>query len=287
MTLALLPDEPIGLKAFSLMSPQGEAGPLVFASPHSGSVYPSDMGHIQDLSSHSLRSAEDALVDRLVASAPALGVPVIVGHVSRAYVDLNRAPEELDPGLIADFHSADVTAKVAAGFGVVPRRTGDGAALYDRALTLAEANDRLERVHRPYHSALAELMQAARERHGLAILVDWHSMPSRAVGGTRTARGADIVLGDRHGSSCGSRLTRKLRTLFEAQGWRVGLNQPYAGGYSTQIWGRPSEGFQAVQVELSRALYLNEETLEPSGDFARCQAALARVIAGLCAETWT
>lgn len=244
MTLALLPDEPIGLKAFSLMSPQGEAGPLVFASPHSGSVYPSDMGHIQDLSSHSLRSAEDALVDRLVASAPALGVPVIVGHVSRAYVDLNRAPEELDPGLIADFHSADVTAKVAAGFGVVPRRTGDGAALYDRALTLAEANDRLERVHRPYHSALAELMQAARERHGLAILVDWHSMPSRAVGGTRTARGADVVLGDRHGSSCASRLTRKLRMLFEAQGWRVGLNQPYAGDIPLSYGGGPARVFR-------------------------------------------
>lgn len=287
MTLALLPDEPIGLKAFSFAPALGEAGPMVFASPHSGSVYPSDMGHLPGLSPQSLRSAEDALVDRLIASASSTGVPVIGGHVSRAYVDLNRAPEELDPSLIEDFHTGDVTAKVAAGFGVVPRRTGDGAALYDRALTLAEAKGRLERVHTPYHLALAGLMQAARERHGLAILVDWHSMPSRAVGGTRTARGADIVLGDRHGSSCSSRLTRKLRTLFEAQGWRVGLNQPYAGGYSTQIWGRPVEGFQAIQVELSRALYLNEETLRPSDDFARCQTALTRVIAGLCAETWT
>lgn len=287
MTLALLPDEPIGLKAFSLMSPQGEAGPLVFASPHSGSVYPSDMGHIQDLSSHSLRSAEDALVDRLVASAPALGVPVIVGHVSRAYVDLNRAPEELDPGLIADFHSADVTAKVAAGFGVVPRRTGDGAALYDRALTLAEANDRLERVHRPYHSALAELMQAARERHGLAILVDWHSMPSRAAGGRPgTGRGTHVVLGDRHGASCDPRLSRRLRTLFEAAGWRVGLNAPYAGGYSTQTWGRPAAGFHAVQIELNRSLYLDETTLQPTRDFARCKAVLDQVIAEVTRDPW-
>lgn len=287
MTLAVLTDEPTGPEAYVLTRPAGEAGPLVFASPHSGALCPDDMGAIDVLSRQSLRSAEDALVDRLIASAPASGVPVLAGRVSRTYLDLNRDPTELDPLLIEGQAKGDVTAKVAAGFGVIPRRAGDGAPLYDRALTMAEAEARLSRLHAPYHAALADLMHDARGRHGVAVLVDWHSMPARAVGGSRAARGADVVLGDRHGSSCSARLTRKLRALFEASGWRVGLNQPYAGGYSTQVWGRPDEGFQSVQIELSRALYLDETTLEPSPDFARCQAVLNRVITGLSAETWT
>jgi len=102
----------------------------------------------------------------------------------------------------------------------------------------------------------------------------------------RSVRGCDVILGDRHGASCAGRVTQRLRALFEAAGWTVGLNQPYAGGYSTQVWGRPGEGFQAVQVELNRALYFDEVRLEPSGDFERCRTALTRIIAALGAEDW-
>lgn len=284
MTSAPRPPAP----PFEVTLPSGAAGPLVFASPHSGAFHPKDLGAAPGLSPVSLRSAEDALVDRLIATGPARGATTIAAGITRAYVDLNRDPAELDPLLIVDGPPGEVTARTAAGFGVLPRRTGDGAALYDRTLTLAEANGRLEAVHAPYHAALAGLMQAARERHGVAILIDWHSMPSRAAGSlARGVRGLDVVLGDRHGAACEARVTRRLRALFEAAGWRVGLNQPYAGGYSTQLWGRPREGFHAVQIELNRALYLDEATLEPGEGFGRCKAALDRVIAAVCADDWT
>jgi N-formylglutamate amidohydrolase len=276
----MTPDEP----PFTLSLPEGEPGPFVFASPHSGTGLPDDMRAADGLAEASLRSAEDVGVDRLVACGPGRGAPLIAGRFSRSYVDLNRRPDELDPALIEGLEAADVSAKTAAGFGVIPRRAGDGVPLYDRRLGLAEANGRLARAHAPYHAALGELMQAARARHGFAVLVDWHSMPSRAVrGGARGAAGPDVILGDRHGMACASGLTRKLRTLLEAAGWRVGLNQPYAGGYTTQSWGRPDEGYQAIQIELNRALYLDETTLEPGPGYGRCKAVLEGVIAGLCA----
>ena len=284
---------PVPVAPFSLSLPDGSAGALVFASPHSGDLLPDDFGPVSGLAPSSLRSAEDALVDRLIASAPDVGIPVIAGRISRAYLDLNRAPDELDPALI-DGCPVDGpgSAKVQAGFGVIARKAGDGASLYDRRLSLDEAEARLARVHAPYHAALAEQMQSAREARGVAILMDWHSMPSRAAGGRgrggggRLARGVDVVLGDRHGSSCASRVTRRLRALFEGQGWIVGLNQPYAGGYSTQIWGQPEAGFQAVQIELNRALYFDEVRLEPSRDYERTRSTLARIIASLAADNW-
>ncbi len=277
------------LASFILTPASGEAGPTVFASPHSGDRCPDDMKPIAGLAPSTLRSAEDVGVHRLAASGPPAGAPLVAGCVSRAYVDLNRSPDERDPVLIEDCPagSATTTAKVAAGFGVIPRRAGDGTALYDRRLSMAEAEARLARVHAPYHAALSGLMHAARARHGLALLVDWHSMPSRAAPAGRAGRGVDVILGDRHGASCRGAVTRQVRALFEAQGWRVGLNTPYAGGYSTQLWGRPDEGFQAIQVELNRALYLDEQTLQPSADHDRFARALDRVITALAAERWS
>ena len=273
---------------FLVTPADGEAGALVFASPHSGLERPSDMGAAGDLSLATLRSAEDVGVDRLIARGPSLGVPVIGGRISRAYVDLNRAPSEMDADLIDGQIAQAPTAKVAAGFGVIPRRAGDGTPLYDRKLSQEEAARRLAQVHAPYHRALAGLMSDARERHGFALLIDWHSMPSRATGGARgrNSRGIDVVLGDRHGSACRGATTRRIRALFEAQGWRVAMNVPYAGGYSTAFWGRPDEGTQAVQIELNRALYLDEATLEPSNDYDRFARALDRVITAMAAETW-
>lgn len=281
----MTPAEASPATAYSLTPAVREAGPLVFASPHSGDHRPADLNADACADLSSLRSAEDALVDQLIASGPDHGAPLLKGLVSRVYIDLNRDPRELDPALIADCPPGPVTAKTAAGFGVAPRRAGDGAPLYNRSLSLAEVQARLNAVHAPYHQALAGLMQTAHQTHGHAILIDWHSMPARAAGGKgRATPGVDVVLGDRHGSSCDARLTRRVRALFEAAGWRVSLNQPYAGGYSTQVWGRPAQGFQAIQIELNRALYLNETTLEPSPDFKRCQAVIARVIAALCAQ---
>ncbi len=256
----------------------GRATPLVFASPHSGTVYPEDMGAAEGLSEVSLRSAEDVAVDRLLAAGAPAGAVLIAGRIGRAYVDLNRAPDELDPALILGCLEAPPPGpKTLAGYGVLPRLAGDGTPLYDRRLTLEEAKARIWRVHAPYHAALAELMQAAHVQRGRAVLIDWHSMPARATG----PNGPNVVLGDRHGTSCATDLTRRLRALFEAIGWRVALNRPYAGGYATQIWGRPDEGFEAIQIELNRRLYWDEAAGAPSVGWGRCRSGLNRVIAAL------
>lgn len=270
----------MGGPSFTITRPPDTAPttPLVFASPHSGDLYPDDMGAAAALPRSSLRSAEDARVSALIEAGPRCGAPLIEGRIGRAYLDLNRDPSELDPDLI-DGIEGPAGAKTRAGYGVVPRLAGDGTPLYDRRLTLAEAKARLETVHAPYHQALAELMAQTRARCGRALLVDWHSMPARAVG-------AEVVLGDRHGSSCGARLTRRLRALFEDLGWRVALNHPYAGGWSTQTWGRPEAGLEAIQIELSRSLYLDEAAQAPNALYGATQKALTRVISALCAEGW-
>ena len=266
-----------GPAPFSVMRPKDMASTgIVFTSPHSGTVYPPDMGLSAPLSV--ARSTEDAAMDQLVASAPDHGAALLTCHIGRAYVDLNRAPDDLDPALIADCPPMMPGPKAEAGYGVIHRLGADRTALYSRKLSLSEVIARLDGVHRPYHDVLGTLLNDAHSSRGLAILVDCHSMPARATGPS----GPDIILGDRHGSSCDARLTRLLRTLFEAQGWRVGLNRPYAGGYATQLWGRPQDGYHAIQIEVNRRLYWDEEAHAPSIGWKRCNTAMKRVIAAFC-----
>lgn len=269
--------------AFTVAAPE-RPGRFVFASPHSGLVYPPDMEASPHLGEMGLRSAEDALVDKLIASAPARGAALITAAMGRAYVDLNRDAGDLDPELIDGLEAGAGSPRTAAGYGVIPRLSGEGRRLYDRRLSLEEAQTRIARVHQPYHAALSELMQRAHARHGSAVLVDWHSMPSQVTRSSPGARGVDVVLGDRHGSSCDPALTRRLRARFEALGWRVALNHPYAGGWTTQVWGRPQEGFHAIQIELDRGLYLDEATRLPNRGWSRCERGVAVVIADLLAS---
>ncbi|HST92764.1 MAG TPA: N-formylglutamate amidohydrolase [Brevundimonas sp.] len=270
-------------EGFSIVRPSAP-GRFVFASPHSGDLCPDDMGADPDLPDASLRSAGDALVDRLIAPGAEGGAVLVMGRLHRAYVDLNRDPAELDPVLIEGLPGANSSARTAAGYGVIPRTSGDGRPLYDRRMSQAEAWARITRWHAPYHAALAAEMEAARAQFGEAVLVDWHSMPARATAGAAGLRGPDVVLGDRHGSSCSGELTRRLRRAFEALGWRVALNRPYAGGWTTQVWGRPDEGFHAVQIELNRALYYDEAARAPSPGWSRTAKGVARVIAELLAD---
>ncbi|QBX36502.1 N-formylglutamate amidohydrolase [Brevundimonas sp. S30B] len=274
----MTPDRPALIPPYALTSARGAGGPLVFASPHSGRVRPDDMRPRADLSEASLCSAEDRGVDALIACAPDLGAPVLAAQISRTYVDLNRAPDALDPALIEGV-AETIDPRVRAGYGVIPRLTGDGQVIHDRRLTRDDAEQRLETAYRPYHAALAELMQTARAAHGRAALIDWHSMPAR-VGGV------DVVLGDRHGMSCRTTLTRQVRALFEREGLRVALNHPYAGGWSTQAWGRPSEGFEALQIELNRALYWDEAAGRPGVGMARLSGLIGRVIRTLTEQDW-
>ncbi|PIC02310.1 N-formylglutamate amidohydrolase [Caulobacter sp. X] len=261
---------------------------LVFASPHSGEVYPPDMVEAARLPVETLRASEDAFVDRIIAGAPALGASVILARLARAYVDLNREPWELDPSMFDEDlpdYAQGRTARVAAGLGAIPRVAGEGRPIYARKLTFAEARDRIELAHRPYHDALDRQLAAARAAHGAAILIDWHSMPAAAARGIRGRGGAcDIVLGDRFGAACSPKLTALVERELEGMGYRVARNAPYAGGYTTEHYGRPAKRTHALQIEINRALYMDEDTREPTEGLAKLTAdaeALTRALAGL------
>ncbi len=282
--------------------------PFVFASPHSGRVYPADMMEASNLDAAAIRRSEDVLVDALIGSAPTVGVPLITSRYARAYIDVNREPYELDQGMFEDAlpaYAASRTARVAAGLGSIARVVSEGQDIYRRKLTFAEARGRIERVHRPYHAALQALLDEARSGFGAAILIDWHSMPSsaaacesrsdegaRGFGKTfarpRGASGApDFVLGDRFGAACAYPVVQTVEQALQAKGYRVARNAPYAGGYTTEFYGRPAKGVHALQIEINRGLYLNEATLEPHAGFTRLSADLQSMIGALVATGWT
>ncbi len=263
--------------------------PLVFASPHSGGAYPPDMIAAVRLPLEALRASEDAFVDQIIAGAPRLGATVIRARFARSYIDLNREPWEMDPAMFdGDLpeYARGQSARVAAGLGAIPRLAGEGRPIYARKLTFAEASERVELAHRPYHDALDRQLAAARGAHGLAILIDWHSMPAAAARGQRAkgGGGCDIVLGDRFGAACSPRLIGLVERELEALGYRVARNAPYAGGYTTEHYGRPAKRTHALQIEINRALYMNETTREPTEGLATLTAdaeTLTRVLAGL------
>ncbi|MBU4433253.1 MAG: N-formylglutamate amidohydrolase [Alphaproteobacteria bacterium] len=261
---------------------------LVFASPHSGSIYPADMMSAARLAAEAIRGSEDAFVDRIIAGAPALGAAVIQARLARAYIDLNRDPWELDPAMFEDDlpeYARSRSARVAAGLGAIARVATEGRPIYARKLTFAEAQARVDLAHRPYHDALERLLAAARAAHGVAILVDWHSMPAAAAQGQRGRGGGlcDIVLGDRFGAACSPKLTGLVERELESMGYRVARNAPYAGGYTTEHYGRPARRTHALQIEINRSLYMDEVTREPTEGLARLTADAERLTRALAA----
>lgn len=280
--------EASGALPFTLHPALGQGVGLVFASPHSGRDYPAELMAAAALDALSIRRSEDAFVDDLIRPAQAHGVAVLTARYARAFIDVNREAYELDPAMFEDElppYARARTARVAAGLGSIARVVGEGQEIYRRKLTFAEARRRIESVHRPYHSALRALVDDARDRHGRVVLIDWHSMPSAASGGERARRGCDIVLGDRFGTACAPELTRLVEREWEAMGYRVARNAPYAGGYTTEHYGRPAEGVHALQIEINRAAYLDEAALKPTQGFDRLRRDLDRLVKVL-ARDW-
>lgn len=256
---------------------------LIFASPHSGRVYPQVMMAASGLDSAQIRRSEDALVDELIGSGVAAGAAVLTNRIARAFVDVNRAPYELDPDMFEDQlpeYARGRSARVAAGLGAIARIVGDGCEIYRRKLTFAEARDRIEQVHAPYHQALTGLIEETRVRFGHVLVIDWHSMPSAAA---RNSQGdeCDFVLGDRYGCSCDARLVDIADRTLSGLGYRVARNAPYAGGYTTEHYGQPEAGVHVLQVEINRRLYLDEASLSPGPAFAAVRQDLERLFAAL------
>ena len=296
-------DTPGGARALTVQAPGRQSLPLVFASPHSGRDYPTDFIERARLDPKSLRRSEDCFVDRLFAFAPEIGAPLLCALFPRAYVDPNREPYELDPsmfeGPLPDYANTR-SPRVAAGLGTVARVVAGGAEIYERKLSFEEVRQRIERTYWPYHQALRQLLSETRERFGGCLLLDCHSMPSGGTvpqrrrgeagghaGGPVTGRGVSFVLGDCHGSACGRDLVAAAESYLRKAGYRTARNQPYAGGFITRHYGRPGEGVHALQIEINRALYMNEESLEPIEGFEALQAdlkGLSQHLAAVCGE---
>jgi N-formylglutamate amidohydrolase len=264
--------------------------PLVFASPHSGRLYPEDMMSASTLDAISIRRSEDAFVDQLVSGAPSLGVALLSATLARAYIDVNRDAFELDPAMFADElpeFARGRSARIAAGLGAIARVVSEGQEIYARKLTFAEARGRIDAFHTPYHTALAGLIAEAHAAHGLAVLIDWHSMPAAAarIGGRGEV--CDIVLGDRFGAACSHHVIQTVEQALSGLGYRVVRNAPYAGGYTTEYYGRPARNTHALQIEINRALYLDESRLTPTEGFDKLKADLETVTLSLAKADWS
>jgi N-formylglutamate amidohydrolase len=249
-----------------LLAPAEQTAPAVFASPHSGRDYPPEFIAASRLNVVSLRRSEDAFMDEIFAAAPDFGAPLLCARFPRAYVDANREAFELDPAMFTDPLPDYVNTRsprIAAGLGTIARVVTDGEDIYHEPLRFEDALGRIEALYLPYHKALQGLLQATQERFGGCLLVDCHSMPSGQLapelGAGDGNKPADMVLGDCFGTSSAPAVTDIAKAALEASGFTVALNKPYAGGFTTRHYGRPREGVHVLQVEINRALYMDEK----------------------------
>ncbi|MDT8857740.1 N-formylglutamate amidohydrolase [Paracoccaceae bacterium Fryx2] len=267
--------------AYVLTRPVRRTTSVIFSSPHSGRDYPAAFLLGSALDARVIRSSEDAFVDRLFASAPNLGAPLLVARAPRAYLDLNRSADELDPALIEGIPRAAHNPRIVSGLGVIPRVVANGRAIYRGKIPLAEAEARLIRYWHPYHAALRMLLDESHAALGEAVLVDCHSMPHEAIE-THARPGAprpEVVLGDRFGAAAGGEVMARIEAAFTGAGLRVARNAPFAGAYIAQAYGRPSRRQHVVQVEIDRSLYMDEARIEPRSDFGAFRALITGVIA--------
>lgn len=254
---------------YAVALPRQQTAPVVLASPHSGQWYPPEFLATTRLDPLSLRRSEDSFVDELFAQGPALGVPLISALYARAFVDANREPFELDPEMYDDDLPGYANARsprVAAGLGTIARTVANGQPIYRRRLKVAEALNRIETYYRPYHDALRGLVEQTHAKFGMCLLVDCHSMPSNSMDAVRRAGRplptVDFVLGDAHGTSCSQDFVVGAEQVLTDMGYRIYRNIPYAGGFTTRHYGRPAEGLHALQVEINRALYMDEARIQ-------------------------
>jgi N-formylglutamate deformylase len=268
-----------------LLMPEHPFAPVIFTSAHSGRDYSEDLMAGVRLPPLSLRRSEDCFVDELFGAAPAHGAPLLAANFPRAFCDANREAWELDQTMFADRLPDWVnttSSRVNAGLGTIAKVVASGEAIYAVKLPFAEAERRIHTYWRPFHAMLARLIKDIRCRFGYCLLIDCHSMPSN---GKRTnIRPVDFVLGDLHGSACASRVTRAAEVLLGNKGYLVRRNDPYAGGFITRHYGRPAEDVHVLQIEIARALYMNETRIERLPNFAFVQQQITDLIAGLTTQ---
>ena len=254
---------------FDIIEPTDWRGPVVFNSPHSGKIYPHEFLVATRLDLPTLRRSEDCFVDELVAGVVERGYPLMRAHFPRCYIDVNREPYELDPrmfeGRLPSFANTR-TMRVAGGLGTVARVVGDAQEIYHQRISVEDALRRIENLYKPYHRTLRRLFTRVHREFGAAMLIDCHSMPS-STGGKDERPRADVVLGDRYGTSCVGVVSETIEETLRDFGLTVSRNKPYAGGFITEHYGNPSAGLHAIQLELNRGLYMDERQFERTAPF--------------------
>jgi N-formylglutamate deformylase len=273
--------------AHEVSEPAALSGPVVCNSPHSGRFYPSRFIAQSRLDLATLRRSEDTFVDELFADSVKFGVPMMRAHFPRAFLDVNREPYELDPrmfeGRLPAFANTR-SLRVAGGLGTIARVVGDAREIYGRLLPVEEALGRIELYYKPYHRALRRMIVNAQRAFGVAVLIDCHSMPSSANGRDERPR-ADIVLGDRYGTSCAASVTDVVEESLRESGYSVLRNKPYAGGFITEHYGDPAAGLHAIQIEVNRSLYMDEREYRKTPRFNAVRTELGRMVARLAHAT--
>ncbi len=274
---------------FEIVEPAEWRAPIIFNSPHSGSVYPHDFLNASRIDLAALRRSEDSFMDELIGGLSARGFPTVRVNFPRSYVDVNREPYELDPrmfiGRLPSFANTR-SMRVAGGLGTIPRVVGDGQEIYRERISVDDALARIEALYKPYHRALRRLINKAHQAFGVAVVVDCHSMPSIGVSRDEPRR-PDVVIGDRYGTSCAPLLPEMIEETMRTQGYSIGRNKPYAGGFITEHYGNPASGLHVIQVELNRSVYMDERRRERgprfeqvATDFAILADALAAIPLG-------
>ena len=276
-------DGELSCGVIDLQLPGSERLPLILASPHSGSNYPAEFVAASRLDPLALRRSEDCFVDELFGAAPSLGAPLLSARFPRAYLDVNREAYELDPTMFSDALPEFVNAgspRVRMGLGTIARIVANGEEIYSGKLYFADARRRIEGLYHPYHEALSRLVDETEALFGGYLLIDCHSMPSAAGVGCRP-NGADIVLGDCHGAACAPAILEAARHFLAERGFAVTINAPYAGGFTTDHYGDPRRRRHALQIEINRALYMDERSFQPKPYLKQLKADMAALVATL------
>lgn len=272
--------------AFEVVETEAHNVPFVMNSPHSGRYYPQRFLNMSKLNGKMIRRSEDYFVDELFEPSVSLGMPMLKAHFPRAYLDVNREPYELDPRMFKDklpsFTNRN-SLRVAGGLGTVPRVVCEGMNIYNTRIAFAEAHDRIEKIYKPYHSTLRDLLSRTFRRFGQAVLIDCHSMPASVHLGTEGVR-PDFIIGDRFGTSASQELTVSVIENLRNMGYLVAANKPYAGGFITEHYGRPGRGLHAIQIEINRSLYINEQSLKKRAGFDALRDDLTSLMAQLTSD---
>jgi N-formylglutamate amidohydrolase len=263
---------------FSHIKPNNPRGATIVTCPHSGRFYPPELLAATRLDAFGLRRSEDAFVDLMFEDAPNVGAELFCCEFARAFVDLNRGLEELDPELVTGLDpSFAYSQRVKAGLGVIPRTVGEGVEIYHHMISARDAQDRLDEVYLPWHDAIESSIGLAKAKNGTVVLLDCHSMPASASGNTP----CDVVIGDRFGESCRPIFTNVAVQVLRSAGLSVSRNNPFAGGFMTKRYGKPQTSVNALQIEINRSIYMVEGSFKLRPEFTQIKNIMTQLVTAL------